>query len=211
MEANYQGLSTVTSIQPPVVNLHWWRTCKNVMSMTRTDIGQSILHASMSKWMVDALYFQVICISMITHESSLRLPNRFLCNPCYLNDSWQLCYTYEITTVIWLICRWHFQDFFHSILMVFRILCGEWVEPLWDCMRVTSEGVCTALFLMTLILGNFMVSYLLLWWVILSCGDLSSLLLIYLLLLWFIFSCGELSSQKILWPKYLHNKTFWVL
>ena len=38
MEANYQGLSTVTSIQPPVVNLHWRCTCKNVMSMKRTDV-----------------------------------------------------------------------------------------------------------------------------------------------------------------------------
>ena len=38
MEANYQGLSTVTSIQPPVVNLHWRCTRKNVMSMTRTGV-----------------------------------------------------------------------------------------------------------------------------------------------------------------------------
>ena len=26
-------------------------------------------------------------------------------------------------------------------MMIFRILCGEWVEPLWDCMRATSASV----------------------------------------------------------------------
>lgn len=31
--------------------------------------------------------------------------------------------------------RWNFNDFFHSFMMIFRILCGEWIEPLWDCMR----------------------------------------------------------------------------
>ena len=31
--------------------------------------------------------------------------------------------------------RWHMQDFWHSFLIVFRILCGEWIETMWDCMR----------------------------------------------------------------------------
>jgi hypothetical protein len=26
-------------------------------------------------------------------------------------------------------------------MMIFRILCGEWIEPLWDCMRVTEKEV----------------------------------------------------------------------
>ena len=30
--------------------------------------------------------------------------------------------------------RWHMHDFFHSFLIVFRILCGEWIETMWDCM-----------------------------------------------------------------------------
>ena len=44
-------------------------------------------------------------------------------------------------------------------MMVFRILCGEWIEPLWDCMRAADE-LCMAVFLPTLILGNFIVSIL---------------------------------------------------
>ncbi|KAI2663692.1 Sodium channel protein type 8 subunit alpha [Labeo rohita] len=28
--------------------------------------------------------------------------------------------------------RWHMNDFFHSFLIVFRVLCGEWIETMWD-------------------------------------------------------------------------------
>ena len=27
-------------------------------------------------------------------------------------------------------------------MMIFRILCGEWIEPLWDCMRAERHEVC---------------------------------------------------------------------
>nr|XP_040580398.1 sodium channel protein 60E-like [Lepeophtheirus salmonis] len=57
--------------------------------------------------------------------------------------------------------RWNFTDFFHSFMMIFRILCGEWIEPLWDCMRAEAKvGVaesCLAIFLPALVMGNFMV------------------------------------------------------
>ncbi|XP_054013685.1 sodium channel protein 60E-like isoform X3 [Hylaeus anthracinus] len=56
--------------------------------------------------------------------------------------------------------RWNFNDFFHSFMMIFRILCGEWIEPLWDCMRAEKEdgfGACFAIFLPALVMGNFMV------------------------------------------------------
>ncbi|XP_060073623.1 sodium channel protein 1 brain-like [Ylistrum balloti] len=52
--------------------------------------------------------------------------------------------------------RWNFSDFFHAMLMVFRVLCGEWIEPLWDCMRAADE-LCMVVFLPTLVLGNFIV------------------------------------------------------
>ena len=76
--------------------------------------------------------------------------------------------------------RWNFTDFFHSFMMIFRILCGEWIEPLWDCMRVQTKSVrvgccvpaqcsvvnvisqgnpgsCLAIFIPALVVGNFMV------------------------------------------------------
>ena len=27
--------------------------------------------------------------------------------------------------------RWSFVDFFHSFMIVFRVLCGEWIESMW--------------------------------------------------------------------------------
>ena len=53
--------------------------------------------------------------------------------------------------------RWNFSDFLHSFMMVFRILCGEWIEPLWDCMRATNPSA-MLFFLPAFIIGNFIVS-----------------------------------------------------
>jgi hypothetical protein len=55
--------------------------------------------------------------------------------------------------------RWNFTDFWHSFMMIFRVLCGEWIEPLYDCMRA-SNAWATLFFLTTLIIGNFLVSVL---------------------------------------------------
>ncbi|CAG5115373.1 unnamed protein product, partial [Candidula unifasciata] len=52
--------------------------------------------------------------------------------------------------------RWNFTDFYHSMLMIFRVLCGEWIEPLYDCMQVTNEQ-CMFVFLPALVFGNFIV------------------------------------------------------
>ncbi|XP_068940673.1 sodium channel protein type 10 subunit alpha [Petaurus breviceps papuanus] len=53
--------------------------------------------------------------------------------------------------------RWHMHDFFHSFLIVFRILCGEWIETMWDCMRVSGPYMCLIVFLMVMVLGNLVV------------------------------------------------------
>merc|ERR1712223_725694 len=78
--------------------------------------------------------------------------------------------------------RWNFTDFFHSFMMIFRILCGEWIEPLWDCMRAEGKGgvaeSCLAIFLPALVMGNFMV------------------LNLFLALLLNSFNCEELKSRK---------------
>ncbi|TRY96477.1 hypothetical protein DNTS_031530 [Danionella cerebrum] len=53
--------------------------------------------------------------------------------------------------------RWHMADFFHSFLIIFRILCGEWIETMWDCMEVASEGMCIVVFMMVMVIGNLVV------------------------------------------------------
>ncbi|XP_059350945.1 sodium channel protein 60E-like [Daphnia carinata] len=77
--------------------------------------------------------------------------------------------------------RWNFKDFFHSFMMIFRILCGEWAEPLWDCMRAERKygsEICFSIFLPALVMGNFLV------------------LNLFLALLLNSFSCEELKSRK---------------
>ncbi|KAH9426448.1 hypothetical protein DERP_011017, partial [Dermatophagoides pteronyssinus] len=52
--------------------------------------------------------------------------------------------------------RWNFKDFMHSFMIVFRVLCGEWIESMWDCMRV-SGAACVPFFLATVIIGYLVV------------------------------------------------------
>lgn len=55
-------------------------------------------------------------------------------------------------------------------MMVFRVLCGEWIEPLWDCLKAQKYyssindanrhigyAKCFLIYLPTLIVGNFIV------------------------------------------------------
>ncbi|CAG5099650.1 Oidioi.mRNA.OKI2018_I69.XSR.g16619.t1.cds [Oikopleura dioica] len=53
--------------------------------------------------------------------------------------------------------KWNFTDFVFSFLMVFRVLCGEWVEPLWDCMKLADPATCIPFFLLITFVANFMV------------------------------------------------------
>ncbi|XP_030310582.1 sodium channel protein type 2 subunit alpha-like isoform X8 [Calypte anna] len=53
--------------------------------------------------------------------------------------------------------RWHMQDFFHSFLIVFRVLCGEWIETMWDCMQVAGQAMCLTVFMMFMVVGNLVV------------------------------------------------------
>lgn len=55
--------------------------------------------------------------------------------------------------------RWHMKDFFHSFLVIFRILCGEWIETMWDCMVVAEPSLCLAVFLLVMVIGNLVVSF----------------------------------------------------
>ncbi|XP_077128905.1 sodium channel protein type 2 subunit alpha-like [Ranitomeya variabilis] len=53
--------------------------------------------------------------------------------------------------------RWHMNDFFHSFLIVFRVLCGEWIETMWDCMEVAGQSMCLLVFLLVMVIGNLVV------------------------------------------------------
>ncbi|KTG02428.1 hypothetical protein cypCar_00013636 [Cyprinus carpio] len=53
--------------------------------------------------------------------------------------------------------RWHMNDFFHSFLIVFRVLCGEWIETMWDCMQVAGQTLCLIVYMMVMVIGNLVV------------------------------------------------------
>ncbi|RWS27821.1 sodium channel protein para-like protein [Leptotrombidium deliense] len=52
--------------------------------------------------------------------------------------------------------RWNFKDFLHSFMIVFRVLCGEWIESMWDCILVCGYH-CIPFFMATVIIGNLVV------------------------------------------------------
>ncbi|XP_046400026.1 sodium channel protein para-like [Ischnura elegans] len=52
--------------------------------------------------------------------------------------------------------RWNFTDFIHSFMVVFRAVCGEWIESMWDCMLV-GDATCIPFFLAIVIIGNLIV------------------------------------------------------
>ncbi|XP_047427562.1 sodium channel protein type 4 subunit alpha B isoform X2 [Mugil cephalus] len=53
--------------------------------------------------------------------------------------------------------RWHMHDFFHAFLIIFRVLCGEWIETMWDCMEVAGQTMCLIVYMMVLVIGNLVV------------------------------------------------------
>uniref|UniRef100_A0A452FL78 Sodium channel protein n=1 Tax=Capra hircus TaxID=9925 RepID=A0A452FL78_CAPHI len=53
--------------------------------------------------------------------------------------------------------RWHMGDFYHSFLVVFRILCGEWIENMWECMQEANPRLCVIVFLSIMVIGKLVV------------------------------------------------------
>ena len=52
--------------------------------------------------------------------------------------------------------RWNFVDVFRSFMIVFRVLCGEWIESMWDCLNAHGWP-CVPFFLCVKIIGGFVV------------------------------------------------------
>ncbi|KAL5257648.1 hypothetical protein ACHWQZ_G012539 [Mnemiopsis leidyi] len=54
--------------------------------------------------------------------------------------------------------RWNYKDFYHSFILLFRILCGEWIELLYETLNATKGQQWPVLFYLgALVLGNFLV------------------------------------------------------
>ncbi|EDV26574.1 uncharacterized protein TRIADDRAFT_23340, partial [Trichoplax adhaerens] len=55
--------------------------------------------------------------------------------------------------------RWNFDDFIDSFMMIFRILCGEWIEPLYDAIQATNISS-ILFFLAAYVVGKLLVLHL---------------------------------------------------
>lgn len=54
--------------------------------------------------------------------------------------------------------RWNYLDFSHSFILLFRILCGEWIELLYETLETTDGSFWPVIFYITaLVLGNFLI------------------------------------------------------
>ena len=54
--------------------------------------------------------------------------------------------------------RWNYLDFKHSFVLLFRILCGEWIELLYETLNATEKLLWPVIFYLgALVLGNFLV------------------------------------------------------
>lgn len=53
--------------------------------------------------------------------------------------------------------RYNFVDFHHAIILIFRILCGEWIESLWETMEGTGSTTPIFFYALVILVGNFIV------------------------------------------------------
>ena len=53
--------------------------------------------------------------------------------------------------------RYNFSNFGNSFMMIFRILCGKWIEPQWDLLDKTSIASILFIFLV-FVIGRWVVS-----------------------------------------------------
>lgn len=54
--------------------------------------------------------------------------------------------------------KWHMNRFFPAFLSIFTILCGSWIEILWDCMEVSGLTMCLTFIVSVVVIGNLLVS-----------------------------------------------------
>lgn len=53
--------------------------------------------------------------------------------------------------------RYNFENFGNSFMMIFRILCGKWIEPQWDLLKKTSWASILFIFFV-FVIGRWVVS-----------------------------------------------------
>ncbi|XP_077370619.1 sodium channel protein type 2 subunit alpha-like isoform X1 [Festucalex cinctus] len=134
--ANVEGLSVLRSFRL----LRVFKLAKSwpTLNMLIKIIGNSVGALGNLTLVLAIIVFIFAVVGMQLFGKNYK---EFVCN---INDECQLP-------------RWHMHDFFHSFLIVFRVLCGEWIETMWDCMEVSGPTMCLIVFMMVMVIGNLVV------------------------------------------------------
>ncbi|CAG7836429.1 unnamed protein product [Allacma fusca] len=57
--------------------------------------------------------------------------------------------------------RWNWQSFVYAFMLVFRVICGEWIEPFLECLTATAksntEHKCFFIYLPVFVIGNLII------------------------------------------------------
>ena len=53
--------------------------------------------------------------------------------------------------------EWNWNDFLHSFVMVFRVLCRETYQPMFNCKTANSWSICIPFYLAILFIGSYVV------------------------------------------------------
>ena len=62
---------------------------------------------------------------------------------------------------------------FFSFMIVFRVLCGEWIESMWDCMFLNGL-ICYPYFMATVLIANLVILNLFLALLLASFSDMGA-------------------------------------
>uniref|UniRef100_A0A3P9CYE0 Sodium channel protein n=1 Tax=Maylandia zebra TaxID=106582 RepID=A0A3P9CYE0_9CICH len=132
--ADVEGLSLLHSFLPfRVFRLaRWWPMLHMFLKIVWASVGNLTLVLFITVFM-----FSVAGVQLFQSD--------YKANVCRISHDRQLP-------------RWHMEDFFHTFMLVFRVLCGHCLESLWDCMEVSNDGMCVTFFMIVLIVGKLLVS-----------------------------------------------------
>nr|XP_024656274.1 sodium channel protein type 4 subunit alpha B [Maylandia zebra] len=134
--ADVEGLSLLHSFLPfRVFRLaRWWPMLHMFLKIVWASVGNLTLVLFITVFM-----FSVAGVQLFQSD--------YKANVCRISHDRQLP-------------RWHMEDFFHTFMLVFRVLCGLCLESLWDCMEVSNDGMCVTFFMIVLIVGKLLILHL---------------------------------------------------
>ncbi|KAM4734849.1 sodium channel protein type 4 subunit alpha B-like [Anableps anableps] len=129
--ADVENLLIVHSVLRPLRLGRWWSALGTLMKIAWFSVGNLGL----------VLFFVVFMFAMVGTQLFQR---NYKENVCMISSNCKLP-------------RWHMADFPHSILLVFRVLSGEWIESMWDCMKISNKELCVIYYMVVLLVGNLLV------------------------------------------------------